>query len=130
MLSPGKLCGLGLLNGLLLGRLPLVLLASRAVAAPLAGAQVPIGQGQRVCAEQAVHAHLYCCGTTVRQAYERRYKVVFGSDVTATDDESRQEQELAVLRRGFALMLTGEEIANRLTAAAAASDDQERANVA
>lgn len=40
----------------------------------------------------------YCCGTTARQAYERGYKVVFGSDVTATDDESRQEPELAVLR--------------------------------
>ncbi|MFF4473631.1 isochorismatase family cysteine hydrolase [Streptomyces sp. NPDC001599] len=30
----------------------------------------------------------YCCGTTARQAYERGYKVVFGSDVTATDDEA------------------------------------------
>lgn len=60
----------------------------------------------------------YCCGTTARQAYERGYQVVFGSDVTATDDESRQEPELAVLRKGFALVLTAEEIAVRLTAAA------------
>ena len=57
----------------------------------------------------------YCCGTTARQAYERGYKVVVGSDVTATDDESRQEPELAVLRKGFALVLTAEEITNRLT---------------
>ncbi|MEU7166862.1 isochorismatase family cysteine hydrolase [Streptomyces morookaense] len=58
----------------------------------------------------------YCCGTTARQAYERGYRVVFGSDVTATDDESRQEPELAVLRKGFALVLSADEIAQRLTA--------------
>ncbi|GHF32670.1 cysteine hydrolase family protein [Streptomyces morookaense] len=57
----------------------------------------------------------YCCGTTARQAYERGYRVVFGSDVTATDDESRQEPELAVLRKGFALVLSADEIAQRLT---------------
>ena len=28
----------------------------------------------------------YCSGTTARQAYERGFKVVFGSDITATDD--------------------------------------------
>lgn len=59
----------------------------------------------------------YCCGTTARQAYERGYRVVFGSDVTATDDESRQEHELAVLRKGFALVLSAEEIMERLTGA-------------
>ncbi|MFM9372301.1 isochorismatase family cysteine hydrolase [Streptomyces sp. Da 82-17] len=52
----------------------------------------------------------YCCGTTARQAYERGYHVVFGSDVTATDDETRQEPELAVLRKGFALVRTAAEI--------------------
>ncbi|WP_262505106.1 hypothetical protein [Streptomyces sp. TRM68367] len=40
---------------------------------------------------------------------------MFGSDVTATDDESRQEPELAVLRKGFALVLTAEEITDRLS---------------
>jgi nicotinamidase-related amidase len=59
----------------------------------------------------------YCCGTTARQAYERGYHVVFGADVTATDDESRQEPELAVLRKGFALVLTAEEITRRLSGA-------------
>ncbi|MGV9254564.1 hypothetical protein [Streptomyces sp. NPDC003697] len=49
--------------------------------------------------------------------FDRGYKVVFGSDDTATDDESRQEPELAVLRKGFALVLTAEEITNRLTTA-------------
>lgn len=56
----------------------------------------------------------YCCGTTARQAYERGYRVVFASDLTATDDETRQEAELAVLRKGFARVLTSEEIHHRL----------------
>ncbi|MCI3928775.1 cysteine hydrolase family protein [Streptomyces sp. AN091965] len=61
----------------------------------------------------------YCCGTTARQAYERGYRVVFGADVTATDDESRQEPELAVLRKGFARVLDAAEIGARLTGTAA-----------
>lgn len=52
----------------------------------------------------------YCCGTTARQAYERGFKVVFGSDVTATDDPSMQESELKVLRKGFAKVLNLNEI--------------------
>jgi len=52
----------------------------------------------------------YCCGTTARQAYERSFKVVFGSDVTATDDPGLQEAELKTLRRGFAKVLSAEEI--------------------
>jgi nicotinamidase-related amidase len=72
----------------------------------------------------------YCCGTTARQAYERGYKVVFGSDTTATGDESRQEPELAVVRKGFALVLTAEEITNRLIATTPAPEDGDRANVA
>ncbi|GAA3150138.1 cysteine hydrolase [Nonomuraea salmonea] len=63
----------------------------------------------------------YCCGTTARQAYERGYQVVFGADVTATDDESRQEPELAVLRKGFAMVLTAEEILGLLPAQSAGS---------
>ncbi len=52
----------------------------------------------------------YCCGTTARQAYERSFKVVFGSDVTSTDDPELQEPELKVLRKGFARVLSAEEI--------------------
>jgi nicotinamidase-related amidase len=52
----------------------------------------------------------YCCGSTARQAYERSFKVVFGSDVTSTDDPGIQESELKTLRRGFAKVLTAEEI--------------------
>lgn len=52
----------------------------------------------------------YCCGTTARQAYERSFKVVFGSDITATDDPEMQEPELKVLRKGFAKILSNDEI--------------------
>jgi nicotinamidase-related amidase len=56
-----------------------------------------------------------CCGTTARQAYERSFKVVFGSDVTSTDDPEMQEPELKVLRKGFAKVLTAEEIIRALS---------------
>jgi len=56
----------------------------------------------------------YCCGTTARQAYERSFKVVFGSDVTSTDDFNIQETELKTLRRGFAKVLTADEIRGML----------------
>lgn len=52
----------------------------------------------------------YCCGATARQAYERSFKVVFGSDVTSTDDPDMQEPELKVLRKGFAKVLSADEI--------------------
>ncbi len=48
----------------------------------------------------------YCCGTTARQAYERGLRVVFGSDITATDDPDMQEPELRTLRKGFAKVMT------------------------
>ncbi len=56
----------------------------------------------------------YCCGMTARQAYERSFKVVFGSDVTSTDDPDMQEPELKVLRKGFAKVLTADEIIEML----------------
>lgn len=56
----------------------------------------------------------FCCGTTARQAYERGFKVVFGSDVTSTDDPSLQETELKVLRKGFAKVLSMSEIMEAL----------------
>lgn len=48
--------------------------------------------------------------STSRQAYERGFKVVFGSDVTFIDDPSLQEAELKVLRKGFAKVLPCAEI--------------------
>jgi nicotinamidase-related amidase len=52
----------------------------------------------------------YCCSTTARQAYERGFKVVVGSDVTAAHFPSYHEMELQVLRRGFAKILTLKEL--------------------
>ena len=52
----------------------------------------------------------FCCGTTARQAYERSLKVIFGSDITSTDDPELQKAELKVLRKGFAVILTAEKI--------------------
>lgn len=57
----------------------------------------------------------YCCGTTARQGYERGFQVVVGSDVCATDDPALQEPELMVLRKGFARVLTSEQITAELT---------------
>ncbi len=59
----------------------------------------------------------FCCGVTARQAYERGFYVVFGSDVTATDDPELHEAELKVLRKGFARVLAGTEIAAALSPA-------------
>jgi nicotinamidase-related amidase len=52
----------------------------------------------------------YCCGCTARQAYERSFKVVFGSDITSTDDPEMQKAELRVVRRGFGKVLSLKEI--------------------
>jgi nicotinamidase-related amidase len=48
----------------------------------------------------------YCCSTTARQAYERSFKVVVGSDVTAAHFPELHEMELQVLRRGFAKIMS------------------------
>lgn len=56
----------------------------------------------------------YCCGTTARQGYERGFKVIFGSDITSTDDPDMQEPELKVLRKGFAKVMDAAEIIKRL----------------
>ena len=56
----------------------------------------------------------FCCGTTARQAYERGFKVVVGSDVTATDDPELHKAELKTLRKGFAVVLTLAQIIKKL----------------
>jgi nicotinamidase-related amidase len=58
----------------------------------------------------------FCCGTTARQAYERGFKVVIGSDVTSTDDPTLHQAELKTLRKGFAMVLSTNEIIERLIA--------------
>ena len=56
----------------------------------------------------------YCCGTTAREAHAHGYKVVFGSDINSTDDPELQEAELKTLRRGFALVLSKDQIKEAL----------------
>jgi nicotinamidase-related amidase len=55
-----------------------------------------------------------CCGATARQAYERSFKVIFGSDVTSSDYPDLQEYELKVLRKNFARVLSADEIIESL----------------
>jgi len=56
----------------------------------------------------------YCCSTTARQAYERSFKVVVGSDVTSAHFQDLHEAELKVLRRGFAKILSVDELLKNL----------------
>jgi len=57
----------------------------------------------------------YCCGATARDAHALGYKVIFGSDINSTDDLLIQEAELKTLRRGFALVLSKDEILQALS---------------
>ncbi len=52
----------------------------------------------------------YCCGASARDAFFRGYRVVFGSDINATDDPQLHEAELQTLRRGYALIMSCDEI--------------------
>ena len=56
----------------------------------------------------------YCVGTTARQAYERGFKVIVGADATATDDADLQKAELRTLRKGFAMVLSTDQIVQKL----------------
>jgi len=51
-----------------------------------------------------------CCGATARQAYERGYRVVFGRDVTASNDAVLHAAELQTLRYGFARLADAQEL--------------------
>lgn len=52
----------------------------------------------------------YCCGATAREAFWHGYGVIFGSDVTSSDDEELHEAEIKTLRRGYARIMASEEI--------------------
>ena len=56
----------------------------------------------------------YCCGATARDAFFRDYKVIFGSDLTATDNRELHEAELKTLRRGYARVIPADEILGEL----------------
>src|SRR5207244_11821127 len=63
----------------------------------------------------------FCCGATAREAFWHGYRVIFGSDVTSTTDARLHEAELRTLRRGFARVMTGAEIAAAVREAARAA---------
>ena len=56
----------------------------------------------------------YCCGATARDAFFRDYKVIFGSDLNATDNQEVHEAELKTLRRGYARVIALDEILEEL----------------
>jgi nicotinamidase-related amidase len=64
----------------------------------------------------------YCCGATAREAFWHGYKVIFGSDVNSTDDPAQQEAELRTLRRGFARIMTADEVASAVRASTSATE--------
>ena len=45
-----------------------------------------------------------------REAFWHGYKVIFGSDINSTDDPVIQDAELRTLRRGFARVMSADEI--------------------
>ncbi|MCE1254131.1 MAG: cysteine hydrolase [Anaerolineae bacterium] len=51
-----------------------------------------------------------CCGTTARQAYERGYRVIFVSDLTATNSEELQQAELQTQRYAFSRVMSCAEL--------------------
>ena len=57
----------------------------------------------------------YCCGATARDAFFRDYKVIFGSDLNATDNAELHEAELKTLRRGYARVISQKEILDELS---------------
>jgi nicotinamidase-related amidase len=56
----------------------------------------------------------YCCSTTARQAYERSFNVIFGSDVTAAHFPEFHDVELKILRRGFAKVMSLDQLLKTL----------------
>ncbi len=56
----------------------------------------------------------FCVESTARTAYFLGYHVVFGSDVSATDSALAHEATIRTMRRGFARVLTGEQIGRAL----------------
>lgn len=59
----------------------------------------------------------FCCGTTARQGYERGFNVVVISDLTATDDPQLHDAELKTLQKGFAQVLTLQDLTAMTTPA-------------
>jgi nicotinamidase-related amidase len=65
----------------------------------------------------------YCCGATAREAFWHGYHVIVGSDICSSDDAEIHEAELKVLRRGYARIMTAEDIIARLAQQVGATPD-------
>ena len=56
----------------------------------------------------------YCCSMTARQAYERSFKVIYGSDLCGVDYPELLNYELMVMRKGFAKVMNLNDIIESL----------------
>jgi nicotinamidase-related amidase len=56
----------------------------------------------------------FCCESTARTAYFLNYHVVFGNDVSASDNALAHEGTVRTMRRGFARVMDGHEITDVL----------------
>ncbi|PLT29844.1 cysteine hydrolase family protein [Peribacillus deserti] len=52
----------------------------------------------------------FCCESTARTGYFLNYNIVFGEDINATDNALAHEATIRTMRRGFARVLTAEQI--------------------
>lgn len=57
----------------------------------------------------------YCCEATARAAFDLGYHVVFGDDLCATDSAEAHRSTVRTLRRGYARILTAEQLVGALT---------------
>jgi len=55
-----------------------------------------------------------CCESTARDAFFKHYQVVFGSDVSSSNNPDAHVTTLQTLRRGFARVMASDEIINAL----------------
>lgn len=62
----------------------------------------------------------FCCGATAREAFWHGYKVIFGEDVNSSDDQDLHDAEIKTLRRGYARIMTADEIIAGIRASAGA----------
>lgn len=56
----------------------------------------------------------FCCESTARTGYFLNYNIVFGDDICATDNALAHEATVRTMRRGFARVMSGEQIAKVL----------------
>jgi nicotinamidase-related amidase len=56
----------------------------------------------------------FCCESTARTGYFLNYNIVFGDDICATDNALAHEGTIRTMRRGFARVMDGQQIADAL----------------